>query len=69
MSQNMDIVSFMKQHGEIDPMTALRKFNCFRLAARIYELKLMGYEIDTHRMTTKDGKTYAKYRLKNSGSQ
>lgn len=66
MSQNMEILSYMKQHGDIDPMTALRKFNCFRLAARIYELKLMGHNIDTHRMTSKEGKTYAKYRLKSS---
>ena len=49
--------------GWVDPMFALKFFGCFRLGARIYDLKQSGYDIET-RMVSKGGKRYAQYRLR-----
>ena len=45
MSQNQDIAAYLKAGKTIDPMIALRKFHCFRLASRISDLKGMGMNI------------------------
>ena len=39
MSQATRIWKHLRRTGRIDPMTALRRFGCFRLAARIAELR------------------------------
>ena len=46
----------------ITPIDALNKFGCFRLAARIADLRKSGHNIWTDSMT-KDGKTFASYSL------
>ena len=46
----------------ISPFVALEKYGCFRLAARIAELRRDGHNIKT--LQTKNGnKTYATYQL------
>lgn len=52
------------QRGEtITPLDALRRFGCFRLGARIYDLKDKGYEIEA--AWGGDGrKKYRTYRMK-----
>jgi len=52
----------MKEHGPLASIDALRLFGCWRLAARIYELRKRGYVIKTETVSTKD-KTFAKYHL------
>jgi hypothetical protein len=47
----------------ISPMTALEKYGCFRLAARISELREEDLDIETIH-TTINGKTFATYRMK-----
>lgn len=37
----------MKDYGSITAAEALSEFGCFRLAARISDLKKMGYEINS----------------------
>jgi hypothetical protein len=54
----------MEEHGSIDSMQALNRYGCFRLAARIYDLRGMGLEIDAQRWKTRSGKTVARYWLK-----
>ena len=61
MSQCDQILSHMKRRP-ITPMDALNKYGCFRLAARIADLRERGHTILTE--TVDDGeKRYAKYRL------
>ena len=62
MSQESQILSHMRRYGSIEPLTALDKYGCFRLAARITDLKDRGYKIATE-MVKKGGKRFARYRL------
>lgn len=62
MAQKSLILRHLERYGSITPMTALEKYGCFRLAARIGELKDQGHEIATE-MVKKGQKRYAKYRL------
>lgn len=68
MTQTTAILEHLKKHGSITPYEALQEFGCLRLGARIWDLRDMGYEIDTVMETRKNsnGKavTYARYRLK-----
>ena len=38
MSQNDNILSYLKKGKKLDPMKALKLFGCFRLSARIFDL-------------------------------
>jgi hypothetical protein len=52
-------------HLESKPITAmdaLSDYGCFRLAARINELRMSGYNIKTE-IKNQDGKRYAMYHL------
>lgn len=61
MSQNENILNHLKQ-GPITAIEALNHYGCFRLAARIKDLRRSGYAITTE--TVKDGdKQYARYHL------
>lgn len=62
MTQNQQIKSYLKKGKSITPIQALNKFGCFRLAARISDLRNDGLNIAT-KIVTKDGKTFASYRL------
>ncbi len=64
MSQADQILRHMKEHGSITAIQALRHYDCFRLAARIYDLRWKGYRIETQRWKTRSGKTVARYWLK-----
>ncbi len=63
MSQNAKILSHLKTGRCLDPMMALRKFGCFRLAARIEELRHFGHPIETRMIKTRTGKRVGVYRL------
>lgn len=60
MTQAEQILQYLKQGNRITPVDALQKFGCFRLGARIWDLKKQGYNIQTH-FVTKNNKTYAEY--------
>ena len=66
-SQNDKILGYMRAHKRgITPKVALNKYGCFRLAARIADLRRMGYEIETHRECKKNNGQvlqYARYTL------
>ena len=62
MTQNQQIKSYLEKGKSITPIQALNKFGCFRLAARISDLRNHGLNIAT-KIVTKDGKTFASYRL------
>lgn len=62
-SQTDQILAHLKAGNVITPLDALAKFHCFRLAARINELRLVGYDIVTGVRTLTTGKKIAEYRL------
>ena len=41
------ILLYMKEHGSITALDAMREFGCMRLAARISDLREKGYDIET----------------------
>ena len=61
-TQTEQILGYLSNHKGITPIQALNKFGCFRLAARISDLRSQGHTIWTNNVT-KDGKTYASYSL------
>mgnify|MGYP005993141607 CR=1 FL=1 len=62
MSQNDGIINYLKQGKKLTPIKALNKFGCFRLSARIFDLKQMGYNIECTNVS-KNGKHFAEYKL------
>ena len=63
MTQTDQILSALKAGRHITPMDALREFSCFRLGARIHELKQAGHKIHTARVETDTGARVASYSL------
>lgn len=62
-TQNAAILAHLHTGDSITPMDALRLYSCFRLAARIKDLRDEGYAIDT--MMDGDGsKKWARYSLR-----
>ena len=61
------ILRYLKDEGSITPLDAMREFGCFRLGARIHELKKAGYNIvnEWQESVNRYGKTvrYARYRM------
>jgi hypothetical protein len=63
-SQSLRILAFLKSGKSITPIQALNRFGCFRLAARIHNLKAMGYRItSTTKTNPKTKKKYASYSI------
>ena len=62
-SQNKQILDHLKRGIDITPMSALRLYGCFRLAARIHDLRADGHDIVTIKEPTDDGKYIARYKL------
>ena len=58
-SQMMMILNDLLDGKEITPIDALNNYGCFRLGARIYNLRELGYDIKTK--TPESGKKYAIY--------
>jgi len=61
-SQNKKILKYLKSNNSIDAIQALNMFECFRLAARIGDLKNAGHKIIS-KSRKKNGKRYSEYRL------
>jgi len=60
-SQCEFLAEYLDMYGSITPLEALTAFGCFRLSARIADLREDGYRIKTD--INEDGKRYAVYRL------
>lgn len=61
-TQCKQILAYIDLHGSITPLEALEYCGCFRLSARIKDLRDDGYSIVTVR-EKKNGKSYARYFL------
>lgn len=62
-TQNLLILTYLKSGQVITPLEALEWFNCFRLAARIYDLRNAGWPIHCDRMSMEGGKIVGHYTL------
>ncbi len=56
------ILGHLRHYGDITPMEALGQYRCFRLAARINDLRAEGHRIITEAQRG-EGKRWARYRL------
>lgn len=52
------------RHGPLTAIEALKGCGCFRLAARIKDLREAGHEIETRNLELPNGKHIAQYVLK-----
>lgn len=66
MSQSSNILSHLKYNGSITPLEALQEYGCFRLGARVYDLRAQGHDIETEWLELANGKRVARYRLNRS---
>lgn len=62
MSQEQAILAHLERGHTITPQEALLMFGCFRLAARVRDLKNRGYAISCEKVEA-NGKRFARYRL------
>lgn len=63
-SQKDMILEYLQLGNPITPLEALRHFGCFRLSARIADIRKAGYDVRVEMITdTKTGKKYASYSL------
>lgn len=63
--QSRDVLRLLRQHKKagITALEAMISLNCYRLAARIYDLRAAGYTIETTR-EAHDGGSHARYYLR-----
>jgi hypothetical protein len=64
MSQNAAILSHLLSGKSITPIEALNKYGCFRLGARVHDLKSEGHKIDKETVHDRvSGKRFARYSM------
>lgn len=63
MTQNQEILECLKHGNSLTAIEALRRFGCFRLAARINDLRAAGHPILTE-IKFANGKKFAEYTMK-----
>ena len=73
LSQKKVILDHLKKFGSIEPLTALREYGCYRVGARISDLRNDGYNIITETIRSVSRITgrhvhFANYILKQDGS-
>ena len=64
MSQNKQIADYLNKGKKLTPIDALNKFGCFRLAARIADLRNEGMSIVTNTIKLENKKQIAQYSVK-----
>ena len=63
MNQSDTILNYLEKHESISPVEALTVVGCFRLAARINDLRKQGHNIETKLKKDMNGRRYARYEL------
>lgn len=59
-SQKEMLIEYLYLYGSITPLEAMIAFGCYRLGARIWDLRHEGYSIETDKG---DNANYAVYRI------
>ena len=67
-SQSQQILDHLQAGKSITPIEALNEFGCFRLGARIYDLRKDGHSIEKDMVQTPNGKLVASYRMAADGA-
>jgi hypothetical protein len=62
MTQTEQIRAHLVSGRDITPLEALDQYGCFRLAARVADLRAEGLDVQTV-TEERNGKRYARYRL------
>jgi len=65
-SQQKAILKYLKRGEKLTGIKALKLFGCFRLAARIYDLKMSGHTIESS-LITERGKKCSEYYMDVAG--
>ena len=60
LSQEQRILHYLMTGRGLTPLQALKKWGCFRLSGRIFEIKKWGYGIESH-LVKRNGKRFAEY--------
>ena len=69
-AQEAQILAALKRGEALTPMDALRRFGCFRLGARIFDLRRKGHPVTTDMITDEaTNKRFAEYRMKKDTTQ
>ena len=63
LSQCDRILIHLQSGKTINPLQVLNLYGCFRLGARIYDLKQAGFDIDS-RLVHENGVQYAEYSMR-----
>ncbi len=62
MTQKNAILEYLRAGNTLTPLEALNKFGCFRLGARIWDLKQEGWNIES-KLIELNGKHVSGYRI------
>ena len=63
-TQNNQILNYLKKGNAITPLLALNLFGCFRLSARIYDLRQAGHKIISRTVSSNESdKHFSEYSL------
>jgi len=68
-SQSAKVLYHLQNYGSLTAIEALELFACFRLAARINDLKKAGHDIQMEMKTLKNGKKIAVYSIPKTEKQ
>lgn len=68
LNQRERILGWMRNRGSISALEAMTELGCFRLAARIKELRDKGHHIETE-LEEHSGGSHARYKLVPLGQQ
>lgn len=66
-TQTAQILAHLKRGRTLTAREALDEYQCFRLAARICDLKGAGHDISKRMVETPSGKHVAEYRMVKNG--
>lgn len=61
-SQSKRILQYLQSGKSLNPLQALSLFGCFRLGARIWDLKDAGYKVKS-KIVKSDNKHFSQYSL------
>ena len=57
------ILAYLRAGNRLTAIEALERFGCFRLAARIHELRRQGWNVQERTVETRSGKRVAEYSM------
>lgn len=59
-AQSARILAYLRAGYSLNPLDALNRFGCFRLGARVWDLRREGHAIES-KMVERNGKRFSEY--------